>query len=107
MAILLYKTGFHYLAILPIVTGSLIFVVKAGEIIQLDRPKERQIVGKRCLVVKRASREKAGVVRLYSDEGSLDPETWSAELARGDTIEEGITARVTGIRSIILIIDKD
>jgi hypothetical protein len=107
MAALLYRMGFKYLAVLPAATSILIFGVKSMETIKLEEPKQRLIVGARCLVVSQACRGHYGIVRLYTNEGALENETWSAELAHGDTIEEGRTAKVVGMRSIVLIIERD
>lgn len=49
-------------------------------------------------------------MKVYNDGGQLDSELWSAELAQGDDeeeIAENQTAKVVGIRSIILLIEKE
>ncbi|MDG6906329.1 MAG: NfeD family protein [Nitrososphaerota archaeon] len=107
MMIALYRMGFKYLAILPAAVGILIFTVKSMEKIQLQEPEQRKIVGKKCLVVRETRKNQSGVVRLYTETGSLDNEMWSAESAHGDTIEEGRYAKVVGLRGIFLIIENE
>lgn len=107
LAVMLYILGFGYLAILPAAGDVLIFAVKSTEVLQLSRPEEKQLAGKRCLVIKRVSKDQTGIVRVFTDDSRLDPEMWSAELARGEVVEEGRTAKVVGIRSIILMIEED
>jgi hypothetical protein len=77
-----------------------IFAIESSETIQLDRVKERRIVGARCLVLKRASATERGLTRLFKADGRLDPELWSFEAA--SLVEEGETALVRGMKSVIL-----
>ena len=78
------------------------FGVKSMEIIRLSRPEKRQLVGRRCYVVKRVERGRAGIVRVYDQNGRLEPELWSAESRQ--TIVEGQKAEVTQVRSIVLLV---
>lgn len=103
----LYLIGLKYFAILAAAACIFIFAIKSFEIIQLSRPKERELAGKICLVIKRVSADQRGIVKVYRDGTNLDPETWSAELARGGMIEEGKTAKIVGIRSIVLQVEDD
>ena len=107
LAAALYLLDLKYFAILAASGFILIFGIKSFEIIQLSRPKERQFVGKKCLVIRRVSLDQRGVVKVYRDGTNLDPETWSAELARGAMIEEGKTAKIVGMRSIVLQVEDD
>lgn len=102
MTIVFYISGLQYLAIISGATGAAMFGVKSMEIIRLSHPEKRQLVGRRCYVVKRVERERMGIVRLYGQNGRLEPELWSAESRQ--TITEGQTAEVTEIRSIVLLI---
>jgi hypothetical protein len=81
---------------------GLLFAVKSMEIIELGRPAERTLVGRRCVVVSRVGRGKVGVVRVYEATGSLGSELWSAESQH--EISEGEEAVVVGMRTIVLII---
>ena len=107
LAAVLFLFGLKYFAILAAAGGILIFAIKSVEILQLSKPEERQLVGKRCLVIRRVSASQRGVVKVYRDATNLDPETWSAELARGVVIEEGKTAKIVGMRSIVLQVEDD
>jgi membrane protein implicated in regulation of membrane protease activity len=102
VAFLLYLTGHAYLAATTAGAGLLLVGVKAMEIIHLVSPEKKELVGRRCLVVKRIQKGNAGVVRVYADNGTLDPELWSAE--SGQEIGEGQNGVVIGIRSIILLV---
>ncbi len=62
------------------------------------------------MIKKVGSGGRKGIVKVYNDGGQLDSELWSAELAQGDDeeeIAENQTAKVVGIRSIILLIEKE
>jgi hypothetical protein len=92
--------GSVYLSLLTSGVLLLIFAIESSETIQLDRAKERRIVGARCLVLKRASATERGLARLFKADGRLDPELWSFEAA--SPVEEGETALVRRMRSVIL-----
>jgi membrane protein implicated in regulation of membrane protease activity len=98
----LYLTGHPYLAVVSGGADVLILGVKGMEIIQLSRPEKQELVGRKCLVVKRIERGKMGVVRIYNRGQILDAEFWSAE--SDQEIPEGRTAIVTGLRSIVLLV---
>jgi membrane protein implicated in regulation of membrane protease activity len=98
----LYLMGHQYLAVVSAGADILILGVKSMEIIQLSRPEKRELVARKCLVVKRIERGKMGVVRTYSRGQILDAELWSAE--SDQEIPEGRTAIVTGLRSIVLLV---
>lgn len=105
-AVLLYYIGHEYLATLPIAVAIIIFLVMSVQ--KIDEKKyERKIVGQKCLVVKKISKGERGIVRIYKDNGDLDPELWSAEGVNGSEIEENSTAKVVGIRSIIVLVERD
>ena len=76
---LFYLTGHAYLAMATAGAGLLLVGVKAMEVIQLVKPEKKELIGRRCLVVKRIQKGNPGVVRVYTDDGRLDPELWSAE----------------------------
>lgn len=107
LAALLYLLHLVFFGVLVAACDILIFGVKSIETLHLSWPEERIIVGKRCLVISRVSAGQRGIVKLYRDENHLDPETWSAEATRDRVIEEGKTARVVGMKSIILEIEED
>ena len=107
MTVLLFKFGFRYIAILPIIAAVLILVVKSFEVIKIERIEHVQMVGKMCHVVKNVSKSEAGVVRLYSDGGKLGFETWSARTEQTSVIREGTTARVTAMQGIYLIVEQE
>jgi hypothetical protein len=96
----LLVTGSVYLPLLTSGVLLVIFAIESSETIQLDRVKERRIVGARCLVLKGASSTERGLARLFRADGRLDPELWSFEAA--SPIEEGETALVRSMRSVIL-----
>jgi membrane protein implicated in regulation of membrane protease activity len=100
--IVFYKSGLQYFAIVSGAAGATIFGVKSMEIIRLSHPEKRQLIGRRCYVVKRVERGRMGIVRVYGQNGRLEPELWSAESSQ--TISEGQTAEVMEIRSIVLLI---
>jgi membrane protein implicated in regulation of membrane protease activity len=102
VAFLFYLTGHTYFAIMAAGAGLLLVGVKGMERIQLIRPEKRELVGRRCLVVKRIQKGYAGVVRVYTDYGKLDSELWSAE--SDQEIREGEKGAVIGIRGIILLV---
>ncbi|MDG6998350.1 MAG: NfeD family protein [Nitrososphaerota archaeon] len=107
MAVLLFKFGFRYIVILPIMAAVVIFVVKLVEVIKIENIERVQIVGKKCYVVKHISKSEAGVVRLYTDWGKLGYETWSARTEQSSTIKEGTNAIVTAMRGIHLIVEQE
>lgn len=107
MSLLLFRSGFRYFAILPIIAAVVILVVKSAEVIKIERIEHEQIVGKKCYVLKSISKSEVGVVKLYSDRGKLGFETWSARTEQDPVIEIGTTAKVTGMRGIYLIVEQD
>ncbi len=107
LALLLFLGGFRFQALLPLSAAAIIFVIKLFETVQYEQFKKRNIVGSKCLVLKEARKGDRGIVRIILDDGRLDNETWSAEVAEGITIEQGKTATVVGLRSIILLIRAD
>ena len=102
MAALLYILDHLYLAAAFGAIGALLLGVKSMEIIQLGRPEQRQLIGRKCLVLNGVEKGKGGVVRVYDRKGQLDPELWSAE--SDYSISAGQEAEVIGIRTIVLII---
>lgn len=103
---LLYFFGMKYLAIPPAIGVVTIFTVNAIETIQVSDPEDRQPLGKKCLVVKRMDANRRGIVRVFSDDSHLSYETWSAESNQARAIEEGRTAKVVGLKSIILLVEE-
>jgi hypothetical protein len=100
--VLLHAYGFVYLSCL---TGGIllvIFLVESFENVSPDRVEHRQIVGARCLVLKRVSATERGIARLLRADGRLDAELWSVEAS--SPILEGETALVSGMRSVILAV---
>ena len=101
----LYEYGFIFPAVMSACVFAIIFLVESAEIIRLATYKPRQILGSRCLVIKRVGgRADRGIVKVYGEaNGELNPELWSAE--SDSVIEEGTIAVVRGMRSIILIVE--
>jgi membrane protein implicated in regulation of membrane protease activity len=102
VAVAFYLSGHTLFAGLFVGLDCLLFAVKSMEIIQLSRPDERTLIGRRCVVVSGVGKGKGGVVRVYEPTGSLDPELWSAESE--DEISEGEEAVVVSMRTIVLIV---
>lgn len=102
LALGMYFAHIGYLAILVGGVLVLIFIVKSIEVINPGLPEERKLAGSSCLVIKAVTKETRGIVKLYRDNGELDPELWSAELAEGEEMPEGSKARVVAARGIIL-----
>ena len=100
MTIAFYMSGLRYFAVVSAAVGATLCGVKSMEIIRLSHPKKRQLIGRRCHVVKRVERGGMGIVRVYGQNGRLEPELWSAESSQ--TIAEGQTAEVMQLRSIVL-----
>jgi len=105
LALGLYFAHIGYLAILVGAVLVLIFIVKSIEVINPGLPEERKLAGSSCLVVKDVTKETRGIVKLYRDNGELDPELWSAELVEGEEIQEGSNARAVAARGIILRVE--
>ena len=101
VGVVLYVWGHVYLAAAFGFIGAFLIGVKSMEIIQLGSPEEKQLVGRRCLVVSGVWKGKDGVVRLYDRSGRLDPELWSAESDYSIAADQ--EAEVAGIRTIVLI----
>jgi membrane protein implicated in regulation of membrane protease activity len=101
-ATVFYISGLQYFAIISGAADGAICGVKSMEIIRLSKPEKRQLAGRKCYVVKRVERGRMGIVRLYGQNGRLEPELWSAESRQ--TITEGETAEVMEIRSIVLLV---
>jgi len=100
--IVFYISGLQDFAIVSGATGVVMFCVKSMEIIRLSHPEKRQLIGKRCYVVKRVERGRMGIVRVYRQNDRLEPELWSAESRH--TIAEGQTAEVVQVRSVVLLV---
>jgi membrane protein implicated in regulation of membrane protease activity len=103
VALVLYAFGYAYFALVPVGAICGIFAVEASEVIHLDYPEERRLVGAKCAVVRQISKTERGVVRLANSMGNLDWETWSAE--SDCSFEEGNVALVSGIRGITLQVE--
>jgi membrane protein implicated in regulation of membrane protease activity len=102
MTIVFYISGLRYFTIVSGAAGATLCGVKSMEIIRLSHPEKRQLIGRKCYVVRRVERGHMGIVRVYDQNGRLEPELWSAESRQ--TITEGQAADVVGIRSIVLLI---
>ena len=79
----------------------MIFCVESMETISLSRAEYREIIGTKCLVLRSASTENRGIVRLYNVGGSLDPELWSTEVSK-IPVADGEVATVIAMNSMIL-----
>ncbi|MGH2639540.1 MAG: hypothetical protein ACRDF4_09715, partial [Rhabdochlamydiaceae bacterium] len=78
-AALLFYANLEYLSIIVVVATTVMIFVKCSETLQLGRPEERNIIGQRCLVINKVTRQERGVVRVYENGGNLNAELWSAE----------------------------
>jgi|SRR5579872_3845432 len=106
LATVLYHFDLWYLTGAVLATLFVLFLVEAVETITLSRAEYRKIVGAKCLVIKEATRENRGIVRLFGSDGNLVRETWSTEFSQAP-VPEGSLAKVTGMRSVILEISAD
>jgi hypothetical protein len=97
----LYFWGMWYMAVAVVLTIGLIFLAESSEMISLSRAEYPQILGSRCLVLKRATKESRGIVRLYDSRGHLEHELWSTEFS-DSSVSEGAVAKVIGMKSVIL-----
>jgi membrane protein implicated in regulation of membrane protease activity len=102
IAVALYMSGLVLFAAISAAVGLLLLGIKSMEIIRLSRPERRELVGRKCVVVKDVRRGMMGAVRLYGSHGRIDPELWSAESERD--ILAGQDAEIIGVQSIILLI---
>ena len=107
LSILLIMTKFDYFAIMVGIATVSIFAVKSVEMLQLGTPEEKKLLGRKCLVVKQVKRNERGVVKVFRDDGSLDPELWSAESMSHEEISENQICRIVGLRSIIALIEPE
>jgi hypothetical protein len=99
-AALLFIFRSTYLSALTIVVFAVIFLIEASETINLGRAESREIVGARCFVLKVSSGTQRGIARLFKADGQLEMELWSFEAS--SPLEEGETAIVSGMNSVIL-----
>lgn len=99
----LYFSGFTYFAIIPAVVLLMIFVVEASERVILVSYRRVQIVGNKCMVMKRVSYGEKGVVKIIDNTGMAQWELWSAE--SNYPFEEGSIARVKKINGLFLQIE--
>jgi membrane protein implicated in regulation of membrane protease activity len=107
-SLILFYFKVYPLAITFALVAVAIFSVKSFENIQFRRDGGKKLIGQRCFVVKKIAPNERGIVRVYRDDGQLDPELWSAELVTlGQEIVENRTAIVVGMRSIILLVKPD
>jgi membrane protein implicated in regulation of membrane protease activity len=112
LLVLLFYLKLYYFAIVPALVVVLLFTVKYFETIKLHSAEERKLVGQKCLVIKKVARNARGLVRVYRDNGELDSELWSAELSDKEEdasteIGENIVAKVVGMKSIVLLIERE
>jgi hypothetical protein len=74
---------------------ALLLGAKSMEVIQLELPGPRKLIGQRCVVARGVGRTKRGLVRVHGRNGRLDSELWSAESEH--EIAEGREAQVVGM----------
>ncbi len=106
LIVALYVWGIWYLSMATAIGLGVILCVESVETISLSRAEYRLIVGAKCLVLRSASPESRGIVRLFNSDGNLDSELWSTEFSTSP-VQEGFVATVTGIKSVILEIAKE
>ncbi len=106
LSLLLFDVRFYDIAIFFVLLAIAIFCVKSFEAMEFAEAKEKKLIDQRCFVVKKLTPNERGIVRVYRDDGKLDPELWSAEsvIPRAE-IGENQTAIIAGMRSIILLIE--
>ena len=80
MAALLYILGHLYLAAAFGTIGALLLGVKSMEIIQLSRPEQRQLIGRRCLVLNEVEKGKEGEYASMTERVSLIPSSGQLSL---------------------------
>src|ERR1700733_7085510 len=96
----LHLLGSTFLSILMVWALVVIFLIEASETISPGRAEYRQIIGSRCIVLKRSSLTERGIARLLRADGKLDAELWSFEAS--SPISEGEAALVSGTRGVVL-----
>jgi membrane protein implicated in regulation of membrane protease activity len=105
VTLFLFQLRFTYSAIVTFGAMGVIFAIESVEMIHLEPTREKRIVGAECLVIDKITRSERGIVRIYDlDDREFGSELWSAE--SDCVLEEGTIARVTGISSIILRVDR-
>ncbi len=103
VCIVLFELGLTYLSLISLGGFSIILGVKSFEILHSSRPKEKEFVGRTCYVMTGLPIGGKGVVRIFNSDGSLEPELWSAESSH--EIPEGSVVEITGMRSIVLLVE--
>lgn len=99
----LYFSGFEYFALIPASVLVMIFVVEASERVILVPLKKAQVLGNRCMVMKRVSYGENGVVKIIDNSGVSQWELWSAH--SNYDFEEGSIARVKKVDGLFLQIE--
>jgi membrane protein implicated in regulation of membrane protease activity len=99
----LYFGGFPYFALIPALVLVMIFVVEVSERVILVPLKKAQILGNKCMVMKRVSYGEKGVVKIIDNTGISQWELWSAE--SNYDFEEGSIARVKNVDGLFLQIE--
>ena len=105
-ALLLYA-HLEYLSITVVLATVVIFAVKSSETLQMGRPEQRNIIGQRCFIITKVTKQERGVVRVYEDGGNLNPELWSAETESEAWLDQNTFAKVIGMRGIVLLIEPE
>jgi len=105
LAVVLWYFGLPYLSYPFLGLISVIFLIESTERISLSRPEPRRIIGAKCVIVQKATRERRGIVRLFTSDDRLELETWSTEMSL-QSIEVGEIAIVSSMNSVILEIQK-
>jgi membrane protein implicated in regulation of membrane protease activity len=99
----LYFSGFPYFALIPALLLAMIFAVEISERVILVPLKKVQVLGNKCMVMKRVSYGEKGVVKIVDNAGISQWELWSAE--SNYDFEEGSIARVKKVDGLYLQIE--
>ena len=99
----LYFSGFEYFALIPALVLVMIFAIEVSERVILVPLKKVQILGNRCMVMKRVSYGEKGVVKIIDNAGISRWELWSAQ--SNYDFKEGSLARVKEVDGLFLQIE--
>lgn len=105
VTIALYYWGFWYLSYVVMLALLVLLCIESTETISLSRAENRQIIGAKCLVIREATLDSRGIVKLFDSNGDLDGELWSTEFSN-TLASEGSIVQVVAIKSIVLQIEN-
>lgn len=101
-AIILFDFGFRLLAIVPLCTLALLFLVESYEAIDFEHPTNTRLDGAKCLVLTGITKSSRGVVKIIDGQGKLNQwELWSANSQY--SILKGEIAFVKSVRNGLIL----